>query len=97
MLSQVVRRGSRLRVDPALALGALISANDTQIRARSASDGSSCRLKHHESFDWATIIQLMLRKTLTVLSLTGLLLSVRPWGVSYFKVEYVSSRRQTNS
>ncbi len=39
----------------------------------------------------------MLRKTLTVLSLTGLLLSVRPWGVSYFKVEYVSSRRQTNS
>ena len=39
----------------------------------------------------------MLRKTLTVFSLVGLLLSLWLWGASYFNVEYVSSRRQTNS
>ncbi len=39
----------------------------------------------------------MLRKTLTILSLIGLLLSVGLWGVSYLNVGYVSSRRQTRS
>ncbi len=39
----------------------------------------------------------MIRKTLTIVSLIGLLLSVGLWGASYFKVEYVSSRRQTQS
>ncbi|MCH8052571.1 MAG: hypothetical protein IH895_00775 [Planctomycetes bacterium] len=39
----------------------------------------------------------MIRKTLTILSLIGLLLSVGLWAASYFNVEYVSSRRQTHS
>ncbi len=39
----------------------------------------------------------MFRKTLTIFSLIGLLLSVGSWAASYFKVEYVSARRQTNS
>ncbi len=39
----------------------------------------------------------MLRKSLTILSRIGLLLSVGLWGVSYFKVEYVSARRQIHS
>ena len=43
---------------------------------------SDCWLKQHESSDWATIIRLMLRKTLTILSLIGLLLSVGAWATS---------------
>ena len=39
----------------------------------------------------------MIRKTLTILSLIGLLLGVGLWGVSYFNVEYVAARRQTHS
>ena len=39
----------------------------------------------------------MLRKTLTIFSRIGLLLSVGLWAVSYLNVEYVSSRRQINS
>ena len=34
------------------------------------------------------IVRLMLRKTLTILSLLGLLLSVGLWGVSYWRVDY---------
>ena len=33
----------------------------------------------------------MLHKTLTILSLIGLLLSVAAWGVSYWKLAYVGS------
>ncbi len=35
-----------------------------------------------------------MRKTLTILSLVGLLLSVGLWGASYFPVGYVSKRQQ---
>ncbi len=35
----------------------------------------------------------MIRKTLTILSLVGLLLSVGLWGVSYFNVLYVPAKR----
>ena len=35
----------------------------------------------------------MIRKTLTIFSLIGLLLSVGLWGVSYLSVEYISSQQ----
>ncbi len=36
----------------------------------------------------------MIRKTLTILSLIGLLLSVGLWGVSYFRFAWLSERNE---